>query len=620
MTESAKAILVQVEAEADSVGYEIPLRYREVVAALGQSFDQSLFDSLIRVLRRNIKAHKLIQFAEKLLGDEGEILSYELTTDVDGFNIRYRRAVHSLRKGEKFAIIFAMVTRGLGLIEDGAYVECYRSLLYGGGKGSEEIYCIHSYASEAHTAPRLAYLKKNNTVEPVDEVLAVLLDLAKQHVKNSADPDDPLSHWIRGYLSDTHGNATAPDSSYTDQPHPTALPLGLRDAQGTTLWYSGERSLITIAPPGSGKSQCHVIPTLMHYQGPAIVLDIKGECYAATAEWRRNNIGPVFRLNPVESDTSARYNPLALLSDATDNLWEEARFMADLLVVMKSAGDPTWETQGKELLTLFLAYVVALHEPEDRSIGILLDLLATIGLQEMLGAVSAAGSPFPSAMRRTAARFSNMMANAPKQFEGVLSGVSQHMQVWEGPKVERVTSGMDWHPEDFRKAPYPTLYLCIPPNAIETYAPLLRVIIGQHIRRLTHQEPSRSTPNLLLLLDELPRLGRMEPVREALEVGRSYRMKLWMFAQHMAQLEAAYPHLASGMVSSCGARIFMNPSLDTAEKISKEFGKKESLFSDKKEDRLNPLDIIGNRHRDSIFVLGLNEEPMILKKQFFFNR
>ncbi|MBO9479748.1 type IV secretory system conjugative DNA transfer family protein [Shimia sp. R11_0] len=62
------------------------------------------------------------------------------------------------------------------------------------------------------------------------------------------------------------------------------------------LWYQGEKSLVTIAAPGSGKTQCHVLPALKYFQGSAIVLDIKGECFDETANLR---IGDVFNILPL---------------------------------------------------------------------------------------------------------------------------------------------------------------------------------------------------------------------------------------------------------------------------------------------------------------------------------
>lgn len=437
-----------------------------------------------------------------------------------------------------------------------------------------------------------------------------LIQSCRQH------PSQVLRSWVARHVGGSPGDETASTSQlFASEAGPYTLPLGTQP-DGRELHYKGEASLLTIAPPGKGKTQCHVLPALASYKGPAIVLDIKGECYDATAARRRETVGPVLRFNPVEPETSSRYNPLDFVDADPDELWESSRFLADLLVVMHNQKDATWETQGKDLLTLIIAFVAKEGLPGERTMATVLDFVATVGLADMLAHVKDPANAYPGAMRRAAARFAQMQTTAPKQFEGVLSGASQHLLVWEGPKVERVTAATDWKPSDFRAAPYPTLYLCIPPNAVETYSPLLRVIVGQHVRLLMKQHRRDGAP-VLLLLDELPRLGKMEPVREALEVGRSYGIKLWMIAQYPEQIINAYPGVGEGMMESCDVRMYMNPSAATAEKIEKAFGQSKNVLAKKEVVRLAATEILGPTHRDSIFVLASNEEPRVLKKRFF---
>ena len=67
------------------------------------------------------------------------------------------------------------------------------------------------------------------------------------------------------------------------------------------------------------------------------------------------------------------------------------------------------------------------------------------------------------------------------------------------------------------------------------------MFIGQHIRILTGGAvPPRDAPPILVMLDELPRLRYMPPVDEALNIGRKYGLRLWMFAQSVGQLQTAY--------------------------------------------------------------------------------
>lgn len=412
-------------------------------------------------------------------------------------------------------------------------------------------------------------------------------------------------------------NRELPNTIFTESDG-NSLYIGKFDVDISAI-YGGELSCVTIAPPGSGKSQCHVIPNLLSYEGPAFVLDVKGECYRASADWRRENVGPVYRFDPVNPDQSHSFNPLAFVRDDEDYVWEDARFMANMLIVPQSKSDPGWETQGRDLLALIIANVALFQNETPPTMVEVLDRLAGVGLDEMFDDLTSPDAPVPSAMRRAAKRFQDMRNEARKQFEGILSGATQHLSAWDGPRLERVTKSCDWKPEDLRNDKPPTIYLCIPANEIDNYASVLRVIIGLHVRRLMLAEPDRSAAQILFMLDELPRLGEMAPIREALEAGRSYGIKLWMFAQYVGQLQEAYGReIADGMIGSCGVRIYMNPDAETAEKLSKQLGERESLLDGKKQPLVTPQELSGPEWKNDMLVLVQGEKPLRLKKQFAF--
>ena len=56
---------------------------------------------------------------------------------------------------------------------------------------------------------------------------------------------------------------------------------------GSLITYSGDGHLITLAPTGTGKTSGPVICNALKHPGQLIVLDMKGEIHAATAEARR---------------------------------------------------------------------------------------------------------------------------------------------------------------------------------------------------------------------------------------------------------------------------------------------------------------------------------------------
>jgi type IV secretion system protein VirD4 len=56
--------------------------------------------------------------------------------------------------------------------------------------------------------------------------------------------------------------------------------------------------LLTVAPAGAGKSVSVIIPNLLSHRGSTVVIDPKGELFAATAEARRKMGHRVIRLDP----------------------------------------------------------------------------------------------------------------------------------------------------------------------------------------------------------------------------------------------------------------------------------------------------------------------------------
>ena len=393
-----------------------------------------------------------------------------------------------------------------------------------------------------------------------------------------------------------------------------ALFLGATDG-GKRIWYGQEGSLVSIAPPGSGKTQCHVLPNLLSYQGPAVVLDVKGECFDQTAAWRKANIGPVFKFTPLDPAKSARYNPLAFVPDDPDILWEECRLMADLLVVPENSNDPSWENRARDVVAGVIAWLVRKNPPAQRSMGKIVDVVSKVGWQSFIDDAKYAMDVPPLS------RLGNSLAAMPdRQLEGVLDAARRHLAVWEGTRVERVTAGCDWTPEVLRDGSNSTVYICIPPNEIESYAPLLRVLFAQHLRQLMRKLPDRAQTPILFMLDEMPRLGPMKPVEEALEVGRQYGIRLWMFAQSLGQFQKAYEN-AEGMVGSCAVRIFMNPSSHdgTAKRLSEELGYVESIIDGSRHLMVEPTELVGPEFKDYQIAMASNTRPLKLKKVFAYS-
>jgi len=389
------------------------------------------------------------------------------------------------------------------------------------------------------------------------------------------------------------------------------LNLGQLQDSDTLLHYSGEGSLITIAPPGSGKTQCFVLPNMLNWNGAALVLDVKGEIYAATHKWRSKNVGQVYKFSPLDPANSNSYNPLTFIRQDGDYIWEDSRFLADMMIVPSGSSDPFWENMARDVLTSAIAYVSFNNEPVDRPMSKVLDLIYGIGWDEMIIALKT--NIFVTAMRQTGHALGEM---EKKQRDSVLKTAQSSLSAWQGERIAKVTKKSDWNPLDLRKGS-PTIYICINPNEIDSYLSILRVFIAQHIRTLTTELPPRDAAPVLFMLDELPRLKKMPPVEEALNIGRQYGIKLWMFAQSYGQLKEAYPN-PEGLLGSCVVRTFMNVPLndELATKLSDQLGYRQDNLGNAKEKLVEPLELAGPKYRDTILVLATNTKPARVQKRF----
>ena len=390
------------------------------------------------------------------------------------------------------------------------------------------------------------------------------------------------------------------------------LILGLAEDTGRLVTFGGEGSAITIAPPGSGKTQCHVFPTLLTWKGPAVVLDVKGEIYAGTSKWRSENVGPVYKFSPLDPATSASWNPLAAVRSDPDYLWEDSRFLADMMLVPTGSKDPFWENRARDVLTAAIARVCLQPDVSERSLGDVLDVFHGVGWDNFVMALQMAVD-----IRSMTRAGSSLKEMEPKTRDGVLQTGLSSLSAWDGDRIERATRKSDWSPLDLRGGTNPTIYICLRPNEVESYVSVLRVFIAQHIRMLTSTLPPRGAPPILFLLDELPRLRHMPPVEEALEIGRQYGIQLWMFAQSLGQLENAYEN-AEGMVGSCALRMYMNPSLhdETAQKISDDIGMQEGVLDNTRQKIVEAPVLAGPEYKDYVIVMASGFRPFRVRKSF----
>jgi len=383
---------------------------------------------------------------------------------------------------------------------------------------------------------------------------------------------------------------------------------------GNECWFTGQGAIMTIAPPGSGKTQTHIIPNLLNWRGSAVVLDVKGELWDKTAGYRAKHVGKVYRFAPLDPDNSHCFNPLTLVRSNTDYLWGDAKFLASMIAISSNPKDAFWESKARELITSAIAVECQKNKLDERDMAIVVGYCYGRNWAELLArleqsSVNAMKNAYSSLLKSTHDKNQTTLGSIQMQAQS-------YMSAWEGARVERATKTSDWHPSDLRDGNI-TIYIGLKGGEIDTYAGLLRIFIAQHLRTLIQELPDESLPDILFMLDEFPRLKYMPEIEEALEIGRQFKIKLFLAVQSIGQVKQHYKN-AEGLIGACAIRAYMNPSSHdgTAEKISKELGFIESIVDGTRKQIAEPTDLAGVEYANNVIVLASGSKPIKANKSF----
>lgn len=498
-------------------------------------------------------------------------------------------------------------------------------MVWANGKGTTDYYSAWNlYHKKSSGNTRLAdsftqviewFIKNIAWYHNFDSAVAGLIQKVNEII--SDDPTHPVSIEIKQRL--TAGNTWLGEDEFdkfgftTKQPRHGSVYIGDMN-DGKECWVANEGAIITVAPPGSGKTQTHIIPNLLTWKGSALVLDVKGELWDKTAGYRAKHIGPVYRFNPLDPEQSHCYNPLTLVRNDLDYVWEDAVFLASIIVPRTDTKNPFWQKMARGLISAAIAVECINNEPEDRRMSVIVDYC--YAGDSWIDFLTYLQSSELNELRRMGGELAKATQDTKQTLGNIRQEAQSAISSWAGRRIERATNHSDWHPNDLRNKPI-TIYISLKAGEIDAYADLLRVFIGQHIRTLIQKSPDRSDPDILFMLDEFPRLKFMPELEDALEIGRQYKINLFLAIQTIGQLEQHYKN-AKGLISACKVKAFMNPSsLDqTAQKIISELGQVENIVDGTRRNIADITDLVGEEYADDIIIFTSGCKPIRAKKSF----
>lgn len=321
--------------------------------------------------------------------------------------------------------------------------------------------------------------------------------------------------------------------------------------------------LITFAPTRSGKGVGHVIPNLLDHPGSVVVNDIKGENYAVSGR-HRAQFSKVITFAPF-MEGSGCYNPIDFIRVGTNDELDDAALIADMIIVPQG-NDEFWTNEAKNVITGLILYVANESPAALRNLGEMRYLIMQDQKDFQLTIKD---------MQRSKNQIIQRIANSiaatePKVLASVLSTAKSQTAVWDSPRLTSITSRSDFKLADIKKEPT-SFYVIIPPEYLDVYKPVVRLMMGITIATLTRTQEKPKDPTLFII-DEFPALGYMKNIESGVGYLAGYGISLWMFIQDLSQIKEDYPKWAS-LIANCSVRMaFGTNDFDTAKILSDMMG------------------------------------------------
>ena len=347
--------------------------------------------------------------------------------------------------------------------------------------------------------------------------------------------------------------------------------------------------VLVVAKTRGGKGVGFVIPNLLKYKGSFICNDLKGENFVRTHRQREKLGNQVFKFDPYEEikgEESHGFNCFDYIKAGDPEAITLARQISDIIASPQKDGDAFFVEYGKKVLTMWILYVCAKFEGEERSLATVRRMItlqeAEVAelLKEMQGM-----DDFDEVIKRNANKLLELRGDGQKKSDTLLSiyATADTMTAWlDDIRVAKSLSKSDFALEMFRYE-LSTLYIVVSPKNLDVSQMMLKIIYTIAIQQNSTMEPpllakeqglKMSKYPLKFLMDEFAQLEKFEVVKKAMPIAASYGMWFIIIIQGIQQLKEYYGEAGASNFIDNAFKIFVGAEDDsTAKKISEMCGK-----------------------------------------------
>ncbi len=310
-------------------------------------------------------------------------------------------------------------------------------------------------------------------------------------------------------------------------------------------------SVIFLAPPDSRKSTGLIMPNLYSCGDSMMVYDVKFDLFNETSK-RRAEFSKVLRFSPA-TDDSVRFNPLSkqVIGEYWDDIVGDVERLATIIYPLQKGQDSHW-VNGARIAFVFFA-LIDIHDKGETSIPTVRSnalKTASFILEDDSGKeVIAEGTKGWIASfldenendlpEQILLRGNDLLGRPVKELGSIFSTFSTGLDGFADSRCSRAFSACDFSPETLRKE-RTTVYICVSDKDSRRFATPIRILLETFNSHFLSTKPASSELGITNLLDEFPRLGRMDVIVDAPALQRSNRVRTIFCAQAESQVSEIY--------------------------------------------------------------------------------
>jgi type IV secretion system protein VirD4 len=343
--------------------------------------------------------------------------------------------------------------------------------------------------------------------------------------------------------------------------------LGLA-ASGETRFARGERAVLLLGPPRSGKTSAVIIPAVLSHTGPIVSTSTKPDVFRATRLVRAVS-GRLWVFDPTGNTAESPGASELRWSPVRGSVsWDGGLLIARAMTANIGTGTTDrshWSSRAQALLAPML-HAAAVHQ---RGMDSVVDWVMRHNLDEP--------GVLLEDQRCSRLAFSNLLGlfhTEERERSSIFSAAADALQAYSSEHALAAARDPNFNPDEFARS-HDTVYIHAPAEAQAAAAPIVCGLLAE-IRRATYQADAQGqiAGRVLFALDEVANIAPLEELPQIASEGGGQGLLLLAALQDLSQARQRWGAQADGFLTLFGTKLILPGIADarTLETISTTLG------------------------------------------------